>query len=67
MVVWELGGELLAPRIDVGQVNKCFGEQYTVDQFALLEQVARVGVSVDVCRGGSYGKHNSAKKHAAKV
>ena len=70
-VVWALGGELLAPHIDVKRVKKFFGERHKVDQFALLEQIARVGVPVDVGPGDylerelAYGNHSSARKHVA--
>ena len=47
------GEELLAPHIDVGHVNKMFGEQHMVEQFALLEQAARVAVPVDVAPRGN--------------
>ena len=72
-VVWALGGELLAPHIDVERVKNFFGERHKVDQFALLEQIARVGVPVDVGPGGNlerelaYGNHSSARKHVADV
>ena len=54
-------------------MKNVFGEQHKVDQFTLLEQIARVGVSVDVGPGGNvereleYGNHASARKHTAEV
>ena len=72
-MVWGLGGKILAPQIEVGRVTRFFGEQHRIDQFALLEQIARVGVPVDVGPGGNlarelaYGNHNSADKHASEV
>ena len=72
-VVWVLCGELLEPHIDVEGVKKGFGEQHEVDQLALLEQIARVGVPVDVGPGGNlerkltYGNRSSARKHVAQV
>ena len=71
--VWASGGELLAPHIDVERVKNYFGEQHKVDQFAQLEQIARVGVPVDVGPGGNfdrkvtYGNHSSARKHVTDV
>ena len=75
--VWELGGELVAPHYDVGRVNIFFGEQHKVDQFALLEHIARVEVPVNVGPGENpgeklerelaYGNHSSVRKHAAGV
>ena len=52
-VVWGLGGIFLAPHIEVGRVTRLIGEQHNIDQFALLEQIARVGLSVDVGSGGN--------------
>ena len=72
-VMWASGGELFAPHTDVDRVKKCFWEQRKVDKFALLEQLARVGVPVDVGTGGNperelaYGNHGSARKHVAEV
>ena len=72
-VVCALGGELLVPHIDVGCVKMVFGEQRKVDQFALLEQITRVGVPVDVGPEGdleqelAYGNHSSARKYVAEV
>ena len=54
-------------------MTRFFGEQHHIDQFALLEQIARVGVTVDVGPGGNLerelvcGKHSSADKHASEV
>ena len=68
-----LGGELLAPHVDRGRVKNIFREQYTIDQFALLEQIENVGVPADVRPGGNfereveYGSPSSARKHAAEV
>ena len=72
-MVWGLGGKLPAPQIEVGRMTRFFGEQHHIDQFALLEQIARVGVTVDVGPGGNlarelaYANHNSADKHASEV
>ena len=49
-VVCDFGGELFARQIDDGRVTKVFGEQHNIDQFALLEQVVRVGVPNDGAR-----------------
>lgn len=40
-VVWELGGTLLALHIDAEWVTKVFGEEDSIAQFPLLEQIAR--------------------------
>ena len=72
-VVWRRGGKLLAPHIDAERVTRFLGEQHNVDQFELLEQMARLGVPVDVGPGGNlarelaYGNHRSADKHASEV
>ena len=72
-MVWGLGGKLLAPHIEVERVTRFVGEQHHIDQFSLLEQIARVGVPVDVGPGGNlerelaYGNHSSADKHASEV
>ena len=72
-VVWAFGGELLAPHIDVERGKNFFGEQHKVDHFARLEQIARVGMPVDVGPGGNVerelacGNHRSARKHAAEM
>ena len=72
-MVWGLGGKILAPHIEVGRVTRFFGEQHHIDQFALLDQIARVGVPVGVGPGGNlerelaFGKHSSADKHASEV
>ena len=39
-VVWGLGGEVLAPHIDVERVTRFFEEQHNIDHFAFLEQIA---------------------------
>ena len=55
------------------RVTEFFGEQHNIDQFARLEQIARVGVPMDVGLGGNLelelaqGNHSSAEKHAAEV
>ena len=67
-----LGWELLAPHIDAERVAKTFREQHSIDQFARLEEFARVGVPVDVAprdnleRELAYG-NNSADKQANEV
>ena len=72
-MVRELRGELLTPNIDVGRVTNLLGEQHNIDQFALLEHIARVGAPVDVGPGGNLdrelacGNNNSADKHANEV
>ena len=48
-----MGWKLLAPHIEVGRVTRGFGEQHNIDHFALLEQITRVGVPVDVGPGGN--------------
>ena len=68
-----LGGKLLAPHIDTECLTRLLGEQHNIDQFALLEQIVRVGVPVDVGPGGNlgrelaYGNHSSADKLASEV
>ena len=52
-VVRGLEGELLAPHIDAKWLTRFFGEQHNIDQFKRLEQIARVGVPVDVGPGGN--------------
>lgn len=72
-VVWSLGGELLAKHIDVECVTNFFREQHKVDQFAPLEQMARIEVPVDVGPEGNLEwqlacrNHSSARTHEAEV
>ena len=72
-MVWRLGGKLLVPHVDAEWVTTFFGEEHNIDQLALLEQIARVGVLVDVGprrnleRELAYGNHASTDKHASEM
>ena len=58
---------------EVAWVTRFFEEQRNIDQVALLEQIARVGVPVALGPGGNlerelaFGKHSSADKRASEV
>ena len=51
-VVGFLGGKLLAPRTDEDRMRDFFGKRHGFPDVARLEQIARVGVPVDVGPGG---------------
>ena len=73
MVVWGLGGKLLALHKEVAWVTRFFEEQRNIDQVALLEQIARVGVPVALGPGGNlerelaYRNQSSTDKHASEM
>ena len=46
-----MGGRLLAPHIDAERVTRFIGEQHSIDQFALLEYIVKVGAPADVDTG----------------
>ena len=66
-VVRGLRGELLAPYNDAQREARLVGEQHNIDQFELLDHIARVGVPLDVGSGGNlerelaYVNHSSAE------
>lgn len=67
------GGGLLAPHTDAERVTIVFKEQHNIDQFSRSEQIAWVGVPVDVSPGGNHerelacGHHSSADRHTIEV